>query len=45
MLFGSNHPFWPASDCLAGFDDLGLDDATAQAFLHDNAAAVFGLAS
>jgi predicted TIM-barrel fold metal-dependent hydrolase len=25
VLFGSNHPFWPAADCLAGFDTLGLD--------------------
>jgi predicted TIM-barrel fold metal-dependent hydrolase len=30
-------------DCLAGFDALGLDELTARAFLHDNAAAVFGL--
>jgi uncharacterized protein len=43
VLFGSNHPFWPAADCLAGLDDLGLDERTARAFLHDNAAAVFGL--
>lgn len=43
VLFGSNHPFWPAVDCLAGFDALGLDERTAQAFLRDNAAAVFGL--
>ena len=43
VFFGSNHPFWPAADCLAGLDGLGLDDATRRAFLHDNAAAVFGL--
>jgi predicted TIM-barrel fold metal-dependent hydrolase len=43
VLFGSNHPFWPAVDCLADFDALGLDAATSRAFLHDNAAAVFGL--
>lgn len=43
VLFGSNHPFWPAVDCLAGLDTLGLDDVTTRAFLHGNAAAVFGL--
>jgi uncharacterized protein len=43
VLFGSNHPFWPARDCLVGLEDLGLDEATTQAFLHDNAATVFGL--
>lgn len=43
VLFGSNHPFWPATDCLAGFDGLHLDEATARAFLHDNAATAFGL--
>ena len=43
VLFGSNHPFWPAVDCLVALDGLGLDDATRRAFLHDNAAAVFGL--
>ena len=44
VLFGSNHPFWPAADCLAGLDALKLDDPTKRAFLHDNAAKVFGLA-
>jgi hypothetical protein len=24
VLFGSNHPFWPATDCLADLDTLGL---------------------
>jgi uncharacterized protein len=43
VLFGSNHPFWPASDCLKNVDQLGLDDATREAFLHDNAARVFKL--
>jgi hypothetical protein len=42
VLFGSNHPFWPAADCLAGLADLQLDQPTTQAFLHDNAEAVFG---
>jgi uncharacterized protein len=43
VLFGSNHPFWPAADCLADLDALGLDEPTREAFLHDNAARVFGL--
>lgn len=43
VLFGSNHPFWPASDCLAGLGDLQLDEQTTRAFLHDNAEAAFGL--
>ena len=38
-----NHPFWPAPDCLADLDRLGLDDPTTQAFLHDNAATAFRL--
>jgi uncharacterized protein len=44
FLFGSNHPFWPATDCLASLDTLNLDDVTERAFLHDNAARVFELA-
>jgi predicted TIM-barrel fold metal-dependent hydrolase len=43
VLFGSNHPFWPATDCLADLDVLGLDEPTRKAFLHDNAATVFDL--
>ena len=43
VLFGSNHPFWPATDCLQGLDDLGLGDETRKAFLHDNAVTAFGL--
>jgi uncharacterized protein len=43
VLFASNHPFWPATACLSGLDKLDLDDTTKQAFLHDNAAKVFGL--
>ena len=43
VLFGSNHPFWPATDCLKGLDKLDLDDTTKQAFLYDNAVKVFGL--
>lgn len=43
VLFGSNHPFWPATDCLAGLDDLALDETTRRLFLADNARRVFGL--
>lgn len=45
VLFGSNSPAWPADDCLADFDQLGLDAATAGAFLHDNAQRAFKLAT
>jgi predicted TIM-barrel fold metal-dependent hydrolase len=41
VLFGSNHPAWPAAECLADFEMLELDDETAQMFLHDNAERVF----
>ena len=43
VLFGSNHPFWPAPDCLAGIDDLGLDDTTRRLFLAENARVAFRL--
>jgi predicted TIM-barrel fold metal-dependent hydrolase len=43
VLFGSNHPFWPATDCLQGLEDLCLGDETREAFLHDNALTAFGL--
>lgn len=43
VLFGSNHPFWPASDCLAQLADLDLDDAVAGRFLADNARTAFRL--
>ena len=45
VLFGSNHPAWPAADCLAGLSDLQLDGETTELFLHGNAERVFGLAS
>ena len=45
VLFGSNHPAWPALMCLEGFDELGLDDETRELFLHGNAERVFGLVS
>jgi len=41
VLFGSNHPAWPAKDCLEDFERLSLDEATAALFLHANAARVF----
>jgi predicted TIM-barrel fold metal-dependent hydrolase len=41
VLFGSNHPFWPPSDCIAGLQDLQLDDTARSAFLSDNAKRVF----
>lgn len=43
VLFGSNHPFWPAPDCLAGLDRLGLDDEAERLFLFQNANRVFRL--
>ena len=43
VLFGSNHPFWPASECLAGFDKLGLSEKAVALFLTDNAKKVFKL--
>ncbi|MGH9035005.1 MAG: hypothetical protein ACRD0O_04515 [Acidimicrobiia bacterium] len=43
MLFGSNHPFWPAPECLAGLDQLGLDAETARLFPYENANRVIKL--
>jgi len=43
VLFGSNHPAWPAADCLEDLAHLGLDDQTADLFLHGNAERVFSL--
>jgi predicted TIM-barrel fold metal-dependent hydrolase len=44
VLFGSNHPAWPAADCLADLPRLQLDDQTTDLFLHGNAQRVFGFA-
>jgi predicted TIM-barrel fold metal-dependent hydrolase len=44
VLFGSNHPFWPAPDCLTGLAALDLDEPTQRRFLADNARAAFKLA-
>ncbi|MGW3485333.1 amidohydrolase family protein [Rhodococcus indonesiensis] len=43
VLFGSNHPAWPAPDCLRGLDKLTLDEATRAAFLGENAIRAFNL--
>lgn len=43
VLFGSNHPAWPAADCLADLGSLSLDKETTRLFLHDNASHVFRL--
>ena len=43
VLFGSNHPAWPAAGCLAGLDTLTLDAETTELFLHGNAERVFRL--
>jgi uncharacterized protein len=45
VLFGSNHPAWPAADCLSGLASLQLDDETTELFLHGNAERVFNLAT
>lgn len=44
VLFGSNHPAWPAAMCLEGFEALDLDAETEELFLYRNAERVFGLA-
>jgi uncharacterized protein len=43
VLFGSNHPAWPAADCPADLAGLQLDDQTTDLFLHGNAERIFGL--
>lgn len=43
VLFGSNQPAWPAPDCLAELDTLGLDESTQAAFLRGNATRAFKL--
>ena len=45
VLFGSNHPAWPAADCLRDLASLRLDEETTEAFLHATAERVFGLAA
>jgi predicted TIM-barrel fold metal-dependent hydrolase len=43
VLFGTNFPMIPHAHALEGLDELGLDDATRQAFLGDNARRIFAL--
>jgi len=43
VLFGSNHPAWPAPQCLADLASLELDSETKECFLHANAEHVFRL--
>jgi uncharacterized protein len=43
VLFGSNHPAWPAKDCLERFDSLKLEPEVAELFLCKNAERVFAL--
>ncbi len=43
VMFGSNHPAWPAKTCLEDFDSLGLDAETIELFLHSNAERAFSL--
>jgi hypothetical protein len=43
VLFGSNHPAWPAKTCLEDFATLQLDAETEALFLHVNAERVFSL--
>src|SRR5262245_14345375 len=33
-----NHPFWPAGECLAGLDELALNEQASTLFLAENAA-------
>jgi predicted TIM-barrel fold metal-dependent hydrolase len=42
-LFGSNHPAWPAEDCLQDLDSLGLSPEGIELFLCANAERVFAL--
>jgi predicted TIM-barrel fold metal-dependent hydrolase len=43
VLFGSNHPAWPAAACLEDFASLELDPQVEGLFLHANAERVFAL--
>jgi len=43
VLFGSNHPAWPAKKCLENFSALGLDESAERRFLFENARRVFSL--
>ena len=43
VLFGSNHPAWPAKKCLEDFNALGLDESAERCFLFENTQRVFSL--
>lgn len=43
VLFGSNHPAWPAPECLAGLEGLNLDERVRSNFVRDNASRAFDL--
>jgi uncharacterized protein len=43
VLFGSNHPFWPAKDCLRDLASLELSAEVTELFLQANAKRVFSL--
>ncbi len=43
VLFGSNHPAWPAVECLNDLAGLELDDEVRELFLYENATRVFAL--
>jgi uncharacterized protein len=45
VLFGSNHPAWPARQCLEDLATLGLDAEASELFLFRNAERVFALPS
>jgi hypothetical protein len=44
VLFGSNYPMIAPGAALEGLEELGLDEAATEAYLHENARRVFGLA-
>jgi predicted TIM-barrel fold metal-dependent hydrolase len=43
VMFGSNHPAWPAKMCLEGLDQLELDAEATELFLRTNAERAFSL--
>lgn len=43
VIFGTNYPMIQPGECLRGVDELGLDGAVAERFLHGNAERAFGI--
>ena len=43
VLFGTNYPMIGPEACLAGLDQLGMDEEATAMFLHGNARRVFKL--